>query len=393
MTEGQSVESPRPWSLWAVLGVFAALVIVGALAQVALQSPHRLVDAFHQRVRWDAGTQLLIARQGYRSEPGGSETIFFFPGFILLTRAVHVVVSDWAMAAVVAALGSGAAAVVAYWRWTDAAPSGADDEVARRVGLVMLLVYPFGFYIFGVPYGDVLFLALALAAFAAVERDRLGWAAVAGFLACLTRLSGFVLIAGLFVVTLERAGVVVRDGRRLRFHRELVRPRQLLVLLGAGGLVAFFAFCELKYHDAFAYLRIQSSITVNGSIGRPGSWPPLMFLRKLPDTWSDGPPVLAAAIAQLATLLVFVATLPSVVRRFGLGYGLYLIGLFGLIWFGSYNFNSAGRYLLAAFPAFAVLGSLLASRRWLVVPTVVALGSITLWLLLGFTGGEFYMTW
>ena len=67
-----------------------------------------------------------------------------------------------------------------------------------------------------------------------------------------------------------------------------------------------------------------------------------------------------------------VALIPRIVRRLGYGYGVYTLVVLGMPLVESKDFQGLGRYCLAAFPAFAVLGELLASRprlrvAWLVV--------------------------
>jgi len=74
----------------------------------------------------------------------------------------------------------------------------------------------------------------------------------------------------------------------------------------------------------------------------PGAW--ILFMAH---------PVLTVAAACL---------LPRVFRRFGAGYGVYTALLVGLSALSTKNFFGMARYLLAAFPLFAVVGELLAER-------------------------------
>ena len=47
---------------------------------------------------------------------------------------------------------------------------------------------------------------------------------------------------------------------------------------------------------------------------------------------------------------------PAVARRFGWGYAGYVLVVMGIPLLGTKDFMSCGRYLLAAFPVFAVVG-------------------------------------
>jgi hypothetical protein len=65
---------------------------------------------------------------------------------------------------------------------------------------------------------------------------------------------------------------------------------------------------------------------------------------------------------------------PSVIRRFGWGYGAYCLAVVGIPALSSREFLAMGRYLLPAFPCFAAAAGLLAPPRrarpataWLVV--------------------------
>ncbi|MBA3956074.1 MAG: hypothetical protein H0X58_05350 [Acidimicrobiia bacterium] len=57
------------------------------------------------------------------------------------------------------------------------------------------------------------------------------------------------------------------------------------------------------------------------------------------------------------------ALLPRVFRRFGYGYGTYALLVIGLSCLGTKNFFGMARYVMAAFPCFAVAGDLLASGK------------------------------
>lgn len=70
-----------------------------------------------------------------------------------------------------------------------------------------------------------------------------------------------------------------------------------------------------------------------------------------------------ASIAFQAVLAVFMLTLvPKVGRRFGWGYAVYVLAVLAIPFVGSKDFQGIGRYGLAAFPVFALLGSWLAEH-------------------------------
>ena len=76
-----------------------------------------------------------------------------------------------------------------------------------------------------------------------------------------------------------------------------------------------------------------------------------------------------------------ICLLPRVFRRFGVGYGVYAASLVGLSAISTKNFFGMARYLLAAFPIFAVVGELLVERPGLrrvgLVASAVGLVALT----------------
>ena len=67
-------------------------------------------------------------------------------------------------------------------------------------------------------------------------------------------------------------------------------------------------------------------------------------------------------VAHPVLTLAGLALVPRVFRRFGRSYGIYVLLLIGLSALSTKNFFGMSRYLLAAFPCFAVAGELVADR-------------------------------
>ncbi|MGH8990367.1 MAG: hypothetical protein ACRDZ7_02440, partial [Acidimicrobiia bacterium] len=127
--------------------------------------------------RWDSDWYSFIARKGYfYAGPGQQSAVAFFPGYPAAMRLVMVVVRDALVAGVLVTYAAGLATAVLFWRWCRAALG----ERVARVAVVGLLLWPFAFYLFGVVYSDALFMAAAVAAFVALERDHPGLAGLAG---------------------------------------------------------------------------------------------------------------------------------------------------------------------------------------------------------------------
>ena len=206
-----------------------------------------------------------------------------------------------------------------------------------------------------------------------------------GAAATAARPLGVVLVVGLVVRTLERRGVFgdrfatnvdatdVDDaaeptppGWRGRLAR--VRPGDCGVLVAALGLAGYGFFLWRRFDDPLAFLTIQSAW---GQQEGPATWFKVDFFREMARFDSVNACIVLAVNA--AVTVVAIALLPRVVRRFGWGYGTFTVLVVGLSALSTKNFTGMGRYLLAAFPLFAVAAELLEGRGRL--RTLVLAGS------------------
>jgi len=96
-------------------------------------------------------------------------------------------------------------------------------------------------------------------------------------------------------------------------------------------------------------------------------------------------------VIQALLCLTFVIAIPFVFKRFGYGYAVYTTVILAIPLVGSSSFMGFGRYLLAAFPVFALGGEALAERT---TPRRLVLGTSALGLLVlaSFFGRGFYLS-
>ena len=156
-------------------------------------------------VRFDAGWYRSIAEDGYYFRGDREQSsVAFFPVYPLVMRAFHSVFGgDTAAWGIFITLLSGLTVAVLFYRWCVARLG----EVGARYALAMLLLWPYGWYLFGAVYADALFIALVIAAFSLLEKDRIVLATVLGAIATATRPVGLAVVVGLFARELERQGV------------------------------------------------------------------------------------------------------------------------------------------------------------------------------------------
>ncbi len=357
---------PRAWQAAAAfLGIATVLFIVmGAVSPHLPEAsgPH-LAPPFTGPswlagwAQWDSGWYHEIASKGYSYVAGRQSSVAFFPAYPLAVRAARVIVGNAYVAGIVVTLlsGAGVAALLTTWLRTRVSPA------AAWAALFAFLLYPYAFYLYGVVYADALFIAALLGAFLLLEADRPLLAGLAGVVATAARPLGFVLVVGLAVRALERRGVFRRQegptalARRIDWRR--VRPADAGVLLAVLGLVAWCLYLWSRFGDPFAFVTAQAAWDQGAG---PETWLKLQFFRDVADLSSPRAWVLFMAHPVLTVAAA--CLVPRVFRRFGAGYGIYTALLIGLSALSTKNFFGMARYLLAAFPIFAVLGELLVER-------------------------------
>lgn len=302
--------------------------------------------------QWDSGWYRQIATHGYSYVAGQQSAVAFFPAYPVIVRATRVVVDDAYVAGIVVTLlaGIAVAALLATWLRSRLSPA------AAWAALLAFLLFPYAFYLYGVVYADAVFVAALLGAFLLLEADRPLLAGLAGAVATGARPLGVVLVIGLAVRALERRGALrpVRAGP-VDWHR--ARWVDAGVLASVLGLAAWCLYLWARFDDPFAFASAQAAW--NQGAG-PETWFKFQFFRDVADLRRPGAwllfmahPVLTVAAACL---------LPRVFRRFGAGYGVYTALLVAVAALSTKNFFGMARYLLAAFPLFAVVGEVLADR-------------------------------
>ena len=333
---------------------------------------------FSAYARWDSAWYLRIADTGYfYAGPGQQSAVAFFPAYPAAVRAAEVVTGDLMVAGLAVSLLSAAAAAVLFVVW-------ASDRLSPRtavLGLVLLAAFPYSYYLYGVVYADAFFIAAALAAFVLLERRHPWLSALAGALAAAARPIGLALVAGLVVRNLELDRVLVsRVGaagrRRLVPALELGRLR-LSTLAPGLSITGFLAFCALlwaRFDDPLAFQHTGSADGWYRGLDLRTASKVLWF-----QLMADGEPTAGTLTLAVSGLLTVgaLALLPAVYRRLGWGYCVYTAIAVLLPALTAPQFLGMGRYLLSAFPLFAVAAAGL-ERRARALPAAVALSGAML---------------
>lgn len=321
---------------------------------------------------WDTPITLRVAESGY-GQGGGEEAVF--PGYPLALRALEGPFGSAPLAGVAITLVGGLAAVLLFWAWMG--ERGVADAT-RRTSLLVFVLYPYSFLLFGTVYSDAAALALVLGSLVLAERRRWVAAGLVGAVATFTRPNALVLIPVLVVLALEQSGSlrVAWPPWRVWYERGRLRASSLGGLLSVGGVAAYAWWLQRDRGDALYMLRVQEKPWSeggwdHGSILHLTTWTKVEFFATLRTQLAD-PWLLAIEVATAAIVVVAVVLIPAVVRRFGLAYGLLVLGLVAVVQAQKAAWTPGARLLLPAFPIAVVVGEHLARRprlAWLVLST------------------------
>jgi hypothetical protein len=341
--------------------VGSRVIVLGALATVRhVITTRHFVEPMQTHdglLAWDASWYRDIAAHGYNSVQ--SEGLRFFPLFPMISRAVAWLPGVSAGFAVVfvanvsaLALGFALYALVMQERH--------DEELARRAVWLVYLAPPAFVLVMG--YAEPLFMTLAALTLIGLRSRRWWLAAVAGFLAGLTRPVGVLL-----AVPAAVEGWKHRDAKAVA---PAVAP--------AVGLVAYLAWAAHLTHDFFSPLRAQEDPV------RRGHWvDPVRAVAHNVHELFSGDHVSAGVHAVSA--IVFVALLVVLVRRWPLSFTLYA-GVALVVALSSKNLDSLERYGLATLPFVLAGADVLSEPERERVALYLAGAALVLASVLAFTG-------
>lgn len=293
---------------------------------------------------WDSGWYELIARSGYQE--ADFEGLRFFPLWPLLGRwASPVFNGDPGLALVVLANLCAVAVGLALWRIT--LDETGDAALARRAVRILTLAPPA--FVLVLAYSESLHLILSIGVFLLMARERWMAAALAGFLAGLTRPIGVLL-------SLPVAYHIITSGA-------LRRPSAVLAALAPpAGSVSFLVWVHFAHGDATAPLDRQREL--RGEVSEPVG----RFVEAVRSSLRGD----MGEMLHVLTVLAIVVLTVIVIRRLGRAMALYTLAS-AVVLVSSQNLGSLARYGLGVFPL-AIAAAHLASRR-----IVYRMLSVALW--------------
>jgi len=308
-----------------------------------LDRTHLLWDTF---ARYDSGWYFGIARHGYEFVQGGRSNLAFFPVYPLLMRYVGLALGggrqNLYLAGVIISWAAYVLAMVMLYRLGRTYLPRAAAERA----VIFASVFPFAFF-YGVVYSEALFLLCTVTAFFGFRTKRWWLGALAGALACATRVNGIMALPALGLLAWQSAGT---------------DPSQRKKALTAVALVPVGLVLYSVYVDTLSGSYLEWSYSIrrwNYSIaGSPFTGFVFMIgeLVMHPYQYITTHPMAPYDILNGFTGLAFILALPFVGRRIG---AAYVIHMALNLWLplSSGVFEGVGRYCAVLFPFYWVVAT------------------------------------
>jgi len=316
-----------------------------AVQMHVFNTPSPFWDTF---ARYDTGYFEGIAWSGYAPLEGGRSNIAYFPVYPMLMRWLGQLFvrrhSTFYISGIAVSWICFVGAMVALYYLARL------DLPRRRAERAVLLtaIFPFGFF-FGVAYSESTFLLFTILAFYFFRRERYIVGGICGAIATATRVPGIFMVPALaWIAFANLRARPVTPGSEVA-----VRGRALAgVGLAASGFVAYCAYIYSLTGNPFEW-----AATLERWGYYPGGAPWLAPFRLVASLLTHPYAYLAGdRMAPYDTLygvtgIAFVLAVPFVWRRFGAGYGLFMLANLWLP-LSSGVFEGVGRYCSVLFPFF-----------------------------------------
>jgi hypothetical protein len=297
--------------------------------------------------RYDSGYYEAIAWSGYAPLPGGRSNIAFFPVYPMLIRLVGRMFGRQHAIYYISGIAiSWACFVLAMVVLYKLARLDLSRRHAERA-VLLTAVFPFSFF-FGVAYSESTFLLFAVLTFYCFRTRRWIPGGLSGAVATATRVPGILMVPALAWIAWREAQPTRRD-----------RAYALTALaLAASG---FGAYCFYIYQ--LTGNPLEWAATIQRWQYTPGGAPWMAGVRLIerlvthPYAYLTTDPMAPYNTLYGITGILFVVAIPFVWRRFGAGYGLFMLLSLWLP-LSSGVFEGVGRYCSVLFPCFIWLATI-----------------------------------
>ncbi len=297
------------------------------------------------RSNYDGVHYVLIATHGYNY---GQQA--FFPFYPSLIKRLQPTIKDPILAGT---LISSVSFLIAMYFLSRLIRLDASPAVAKWT-IISLLVFPTSFFFTSV-YTEGLFFLLVILTFYSARKNRWLLAAIFGALASYTRLIGIFLLPALLVELWWQQ------------NQNLIKPRQfayksLLLLIIPLGLLSYMWYLHRTTGDFLAFYNVQPLFLQARSLHITLPYQVMWRYIKMVLTVSRNDFIYLTIWLEFVTAIGFLVLSAISLFKQRPSYAVFSFLAFIVPTFTG-NFVSLPRYVLVCFPAFILIGTLLAKNR------------------------------
>lgn len=308
-------------------------------------------DFWKAFVRWDGFHYINIAGNGYANaiEDGKHLFLVFYPLYPWLIRLLELLLASYELAGIAVSVLCYAGGCCFFYCLT----KGEYGDRAAWHAVLLISLFPFGFN-FGMVMTESLYFLVGTAFLYYIRNKRWGFAAIWGFLACLTKVQAVLLfgaaVAEVFCV--YKPLRLLKEKSYGRIIRDCIRPLCITAVM-FGGTLIYLGINYAVEGDPLRFMYYQKTHW-NNSL-----YPLHKTLGYIWENAGSGwftSTAMALWIPELLLFLFYLAVIfYGIKRKVRASYMIYLISFF-LLTYSSSWLISAGRYTLSAFPLFMIGG-------------------------------------
>ena len=332
------------WKIIAlVLTVKCLILVFGYLAHLALSDNKLNGSYWYLGIwnRWDSKHYLNIAINGYSNVGDKINEIVFFPLYPTLVGILYQITGEEVLSAFIVSGISSVVLGVLFYQLVRL-------DFTKEIGISsvwFLFIFPTSYFLH-IPYTESLFLALVIGGFLYSRKENWFMAGMLGFLACLSRLNGLIIL----LVFLFEIYLIWSKTKKFDI-------RWLWILFIPFGFVFYLWLNYMVSGDAFTFLNVQLN-NWNKYLSYPwvGIWKQILLVygQKEPIAWFF-------AFQELFFVGIGFVSIIWGWRYFNGSYRIWMVANW-LLFISTSWVLSVPRYTLTMFPIFILFG--IVTKNW-----------------------------
>lgn len=322
------------------------------------QKPLEMNDFLDAWSRWDTVNYINISEVGYEGAIENGQHLFlvFYPLYPWLIRTLNLFVHNSRIAAMMISTVCFAIGCV----YLDKITTLEFDRRCATKTMMLQAVFPFGFF-FGAIMTESLFFALSAMFFYYLRKHRFFEVAFVGFLACLTRNQGVLLIIAVIAELFESGQLLKRmKGNDWKgIFTEIIWPG-IKCMPMIGGTLVYMVINYMIEGDPFRFLYYQKKHWGNRLVP---IWDTLKYVSSYTAQKWYTPEGMALWVPEFVLIFIYIAVIAYGIKiKISAAYLWNLIAYFLLTYSSSWLISGA-RYTLCAVPLFMITGQFITKHE------------------------------